>query len=338
MPDVEEKIITELQAGLAITDSPFNDLAEKLGIEKAILFEAANRLVKAGVIREISPVFNARKIGYSSTLVAVSVSDMVVPDLVKRINSFAGVSHNYARQHKFNIWFTLTVPNSIAGADPFEPVLSSLKDDFPIDEIMSLPSRKMYKLKVQFGKKSASGDLPHSSFDLHSLSAVSEPLIVSEEQKQMIRELQKGIPIVERPYEAIAKAANSALGEDSFDSGTIVDLLNSWKRQGAIRRIAGRVRHKKVGYLANAMVVFRVEPADIDNAGAALAEMPCVSHCYHRSTNDLWHYNLYAMTHAKTETELKKAIGKMIDLIKPQKYEQLYTLMEYKKESVKYFV
>ena len=338
LPNMTDKILNELQAGLDINDSPFSDLACKLGIDSQDLYNFIEKLTDQGIIREISPVFNARRLGYTSTLVAVSVSEVVVPDFVKRINTFPGVSHNYARAHKYNTWFTLTVPDSVAGADPFEPILACLQDEFDINEIMSLPSQKMYKLKVQFGVDSASGKPSQPGSEQVSLNLKSEPLYFSAEQRQLIRELQNGIPVVERPYEVIANAVNSVLGNDFFDSNMVVEQLNIWNKQGVIRRIAGRVRHKKVGYQSNAMVVFKVDCGKIDDAGQDLAAKPFVSHCYHRSTNDSWQFNLYAMTHARSESELDAAINDMVALIKPEQYEILNTVKEYKKEAVKYFV
>ena len=338
IPVLTDKILAHLQAGLTITDCPFSDLAQKLCLETNSLLDDVNQLVHDGVIREISPVFNARKMGYTSTLVAASVPEMVVPDFVKRVNTLPGVSHNYARQHKYNTWFTLTVPRSVAGADPFEPILSLLHDEFQVDEIISLPSQKMYKLKVEFSSASASGITSESDTKYLNISSESGPISISTEEKQLIRELQNGIPVIERPFETIAKAANTSLGSDVFNSEKIVRTLSDWQEQGAIRRIAGRVRHKKVGYQSNAMVVFKVAADIIDQAGHALAAKSCVSHCYHRRTTESWQYNLYAMTHAKSEAELNSAVCDMVELIKPDQYDVLNTVNEHKKQSVKYFV
>ena len=338
LPDNLDDILTELQGGLDVNVSPFNSLAQKLGMDANLLIKTINQLLDDGIIREISPVISARKLGYASTLAAASVPESVVPDFVKRVNQLAGVSHNYARAHHFNVWFTLTVPQSIAEADPFEPVIESLKTEFGINEIVGLPSMRMYKLKVQFGSKSASGDSSQSKSDIAGFRPDTEPIIISDEQKQLIRELQKGIPVVEFPFDIIAQSVNQSLGRQVFCSDTIVELLQSWHTQGAIRRIAGRVRHHKVGYQANAMVVFKVDKDKIDQAGQLLATKPCVSHCYHRKTNEFWQYNLYAMTHAKRDPELQEAIADMVNLISPDQHEILYTLKEYKKEAVKYFV
>ena len=327
-------VLAELQAGLVLSRSPFGELAEKLDIDLSDLLDLLNNLLEKQVLREISPVFNGAKLGYASTLIAASVPESHISAFVDFVNAMPGVSHNYGRGNDYNVWFTIALPLLDTAADPFEPLLAELKREFALNSIISLPVHKMYKLRVQFGKP-----LARVGRGNYAPAGSSEKVLGSlgENERALIRQLQKGLPLCEFPFARIAGESNSLAGYTVFTESGIIQLLGQWQGQGIIRRIAGRVRHYNMGYNANAMLVLSMDESEIDSAGKIIAGKDFVSHCYHRQRLSSWPYDMYAMVHAGNQNQLDNYIAEIISQIKPAGHSILYTKCEYKKMAVKYF-
>ncbi|MBN2063229.1 MAG: hypothetical protein JW745_00390 [Sedimentisphaerales bacterium] len=331
-------ILDELQVGLPICDQPFDALAHKTGLDQSEVFDIVNNLCQTGIIREITPVFNAKKLNYASTLIAATVAQDQLDNIVSLLNSLPGVSHNYARNHELNLWFTLALPlkNAIDG-DVFHPFLLQLQNQFNLATIMSLPALKMFKLKVLFGKKAPAPARQVIAPHFGNLPSAPAPAI-SAADKQLICELQKGIPLVPRPFDLIASVLANKPEPVSITGPQIVEKLQIWQQQGVMRRLSARVRHYHLGFVHNAMLVFAL-PDDytITQVGQKLASYDFVSHCYQRRRNNRWNYDLYAMVHASSATELNNNINSLINEAPASQHQILNTAHEYKKSSVLYF-
>ncbi|NTW05886.1 MAG: Lrp/AsnC family transcriptional regulator [Peptococcaceae bacterium] len=147
---------------------------------------------------------------------------------------------------------------------------------------------------------------------------------------KIIKELQKGLPLVGRPYLQIAE--NIGLSEEE-----VLARIKNLKNRGMIRRIAGSVRHRKLGFSANAMVVWIVPEADLARVGKLFAGNEQVSHCYERETNDKWKYNLYTMIHGGSREECFEISHNMAEASGVMEYKLLFSTKEFKKTSMKYF-
>ena len=155
--------------------------------------------------------------------------------------------------------------------------------------------------------------------------------MISELEKDIVRALQEGLPLVSRPYQVISQKLGVT---EELLIFTIKDMIS----RGLIRRFGAAVRHQDLGFNANAMVVWRVPEPLVDLAGDVFTGFPQVSHCYQRSTGDDWEYNLFTMVHGHTGEECRSAAVAMSEATGIKEYLILYSMAELKKTSMKYFL
>jgi DNA-binding Lrp family transcriptional regulator len=154
---------------------------------------------------------------------------------------------------------------------------------------------------------------------------------LSTKDRSIIAALQDGLAIVPKPWLQIARSL-------SIDEGELLGHVRRYKELGAIRRISAILRHRNVGYNANGMACFNIPEKDILLAGKRAAEFNQVSHCYQRPTFPEWKYALFAMVHEKSSKECDELISHIADSIHCNDYIVLYSIREFKKERVKYFM
>lgn len=146
LTEKEKKLLNIIQQDFPIISSPYLVIAENLGMKEPEVIEALSSLIKKKIVRQIGPVFEPSKLGYITTLVAASVPDESLDKTASFINSFNEVTHNYSRNHKYNLWFTLNAPSR----ERIEEILKDIKQKTKVLEIHSLPTKKMFKIKVKF--------------------------------------------------------------------------------------------------------------------------------------------------------------------------------------------
>lgn len=155
---------------------------------------------------------------------------------------------------------------------------------------------------------------------------------------KIIKELQKGYPLCEKPYKKIAENLNIKVeGRRScrgiVDEKTLLGIIRNMKKNKVIRRTGVTLSHYRLGLKSNAMVVWNVDDNKVDRIGKIIASFSFVSHCYERIRIPNWEYNLYSMVHAKTKSELSKNINKIAKAIKVKDYLILNSVKEFKKTS-----
>jgi len=148
-------------------------------------------------------------------------------------------------------------------------------------------------------------------------------------ERRILTVLQDGFPISRMPYKDIAEKVGISTEE-------LLAVLEDWKRQGKIRRIGAIVNHLKIGLAGGAMVVWKVEPENIEKAGAILAGFEEVSHCYERKSTENWPYNIYTMVHGATAKDVEQAVSRMSKACGVCDYRILATEKELKKEPPRY--
>ncbi len=320
MTDLSEKervVLDTIQQDIPLVHAPFRLIAERAGLERDEYLRTLQSLVDRNLIREISAIYNARALGYKSSLVALSSPE---PDRTAAvISAHPGVSHNYYREHAFNIWFTLTIPEE---NDFHREILNLLKEE-NYTSYRLLPSLKTYKLGVNFRHSAAKKDAPSAPVEVQTVrGALDTPLI---------RELQKPFPLVENPWREIALTLDRS--EESLMEG-----IRQLKQRGAIKRISAVIRHRKTGFASNGLACFRLPPERLDQAGHGAAQFSQVSHCYNRPTYPDWPYPLLAMTHGHSEQECRETIAAIAEEIAAEETLILFSTKEYKKERVRYFL
>jgi DNA-binding Lrp family transcriptional regulator len=316
----DRRILDRLQADLPLVTRPFRILADACSLEEDFVIERVRELCSSGIIREISALFDAGKLGYKSTLVAVRVEAADVEQLARRINRHPGVSHNYLRDHRYNLWFTLTVPQGRSFADEVEGLVGGPMEG----RVLLLPAVRVFKIGVRFSlsEEEAAG----ASRSPEPSGAGRQPFSIDI---PLVRRLQEAFPVAPNPWEEIAESL-AVSQEHLFRS------IQALKEAGVIKRIAAVLRHRRIGFTANAMACFAVR-GDIAEAGAEAARFPEVSHCYQRPVLPGWPYSLFAMVHGKSREACEDVVRRIALVIGGVEPVTLYSTREYKKERVRYF-
>lgn len=149
MPDIDQtnkEILNHIQLNFPIDARPFRIIAEKLGLEEDQLIERIGQMKKDLLIRRIGGNFSPDRLGYHSTLCAAQVPEDKIELFTRTVNSYPGVTHNYRRDHKFNIWFTFISPS----VEQIEKNLEQISRDTGVDTILNLPATKVFKISANF--------------------------------------------------------------------------------------------------------------------------------------------------------------------------------------------
>ncbi len=325
LTEFDKEILNEIQWTFPLVTRPFDDIAKKFNTSPEIIKEKLINLKKIGVLRQLSAIFDTRKLGYTSSLVAMEIEHDKLDYVANQINRHPGVSHNYERDHQFNLWFTLAVP---PGAD-----LNSELEKFNvlkgIKKVRMLPTLQLFKIGVKLDMIDNQKHEIAPTEDKKEIKNIKfEP---TEQDKDFIRELQKDMDIIDEPF--VKAATNLGITEDE-----LFTKMKHYESIGVLRRFAAILRHRQVGFTANGMIVWKVPENRITSVGETLGSFPQVSHCYERPTYDDWPYNVFSMIHCKTHTEandVAKIIQNQIDV---DEYKILFSSREFKKTRVEYFV
>lgn len=146
MDDLDKQILNIIQTDFPLASRPYQIIAERLGTTESEILSRVRQLIESGVIRKIGPVFDSRKLGYESTLVAMKVPENRLLEVANIVNEFPQVTHNYGRRHKYNLWFTLVCQNS----SEIDNILSQIRAKTGISDICLLPAERMFKIDVNF--------------------------------------------------------------------------------------------------------------------------------------------------------------------------------------------
>ena len=144
LEEIDKKILNIIQANFPITERPYREIGKTLNISEEEVFNRVMNLYKKGIIRRIGATFNSHALGYASTLCAAKVPEEKIKEFVEEINKFYQVTHNYLRQHEYNIWFTF-IDTSM---DEIERKLQIISEKTGIKEILNLPAKRLFKVRV----------------------------------------------------------------------------------------------------------------------------------------------------------------------------------------------
>jgi len=319
----DRTLLDLLQQGFPLKSAPFAVLGRRLGVGEGEVLARVRRLKEAGVIRQIGPIFDSRRLGYRSTLVAFRVEPERLDRVAGQISEHPGVSHNYGRDHTYNLWFTLTLP----GERDLEAEVERLAAENGVEDYLNLPAVRVFKIGVRFdlsGRSSAAPDRPSTPTPANSI-----PL--SPFEREVVRVVQGDLPLVDRPFEGMA--ARLGVTEEE-----LLKVLRDLARRGAMRRFGAVLRHRRAGFTANGMACWAMPEDRIVEAGEAAAVFREVSHCYQRPAYPpRWPYTLFTMVHGRRREEVEETVQRIHQAIGPADHEVLYSVKEYKKERVRYF-
>ncbi|MBM4462058.1 MAG: Lrp/AsnC family transcriptional regulator [Chloroflexi bacterium] len=325
LDETDKRLVNLAQMEFPLVAEPFAALGMELGVDAAQAMHRIDRLKARGVLRYIGPLFDARSLGYQTTLVAARVAEHRMEEAGRVIGRHAGISHAYQREHHWNLWFTLAMAS---GADMRSEV-RKLADALGAEAVVELPALKVFKLRAYFD--ATGGNAPGPQSDTTVSLSDGKAAELSPTDRAMINELQQDLPLVARPFDSMA--ARLGLDTDRF-----LACCQALLRRGIMRRYSAAVRHASLGLAANALVCWSAPSGRIEAAGRRLAALSEVSHCYERQTDPLWPYNLYAMMHGRTGEACQDIAAEVSHHCGLDGYVVLFSTQELKKARVRYVV
>lgn len=324
MDPLDRQLLDLLQESVPLVPRPFAALGRELGLGEDEVLSRTQRLKEAGIIRQIGPIFSSRRLGYQSTLVAFHVESERLEQVAALVSDHPGVSHNYSRNHFYNLWFTLTLPPH----QGMEDEIARLAEEGGIDDYLDLPSLRLFKLGVHFDMSDRRTRPKEETFTREAEPSAS----LTDFERDVVRVLQGPMPLVSRPFEDAATQLGVTTDE-------LLRVTRDLDQRGILRRLSAVLKHRNAGFTANGMVCWVVPEARIAEAGAAAAAFPSVSHCYQRPAYPpRWPYNLFTMVHGRTRDEVEDVVDRIHREIDPVEHTILYSQREFKKERVRYFV
>lgn len=282
-----------------------------------------------GILRQISAIFDAQALGFRSTLAAFQIEDHRLDAAAEIINTHPGVSHNYQRDHPFNLWFTLSVPCDL----DLTAHLAQLARKISCSHFLNLPALRMFKRQVYLRftqQQSFPPILEHPEPRMQDSQGLTD-FLPAGIQRRLMRELQKDLPLSPTPFYDIATRCD-------VKEETVLKFFTALQASQKMRRFAAILKHTTAGFMTNAMVVWKIPKQAIQRFTEYAVTHDAVSHCYERLTASDWPYNIYTMIHGKTRDDAEQIIADLTARCdEAVEYQALYTVKEYKKQRVDYF-
>lgn len=328
--EADRELLNQLQAGLALVREPYAEVGARIGMAEETVLRRLARLKEAAIVRQLSAIFDTRALGYESSLVAARYPDDRLFDAAKVVGGHPGVSHNYRRTHAFNLWYTLAVePGSRLG---LEPTMERLADATRAESMRLLPTLKLYKINVQLDMtgtvaSDAKEEAPRPT------PTRGDGVLPTDDDKRMIEVLQRDLPVEPRPFDTWAAAAGVGVEE-------LLGAAEVFVQRNYMRRFAAVLNHRKAGFGANGMAVWKVPEEELDALGPRMAAFKAVSHCYKRPTYPDWPYSIFTMVHARSKEACEDAIAAIAEetgITDPGRRAVLYSTYEFKKIRLMYF-
>ena len=320
----QPELLLALQHGLPLVPRPFAALGEPLGMSETAVVDCVTALFECGTARRFGAVFDSRSLGYDNTLCAVDVPPASLDEVSARLTPHPGVTHCYEREGRPNLWFTLTAPRPAFAAE--RQKIAALLRPF---ELVDLPAWRTFKIEAVFDTRRIEGGIGAPAAQSRARRQFL-PESLSETERAVVRRLQYSIPIVAEPFAALGK-------ELGWTPDDLLALLARWRESGVLRRIAMIVRHRELGFTANAMCVWAADPLRTADAGPVLAGFPEVTHCYERRPHPAFPFNLFAMIHVGSREHVHGLRERMTEAAGLAGGLLLMSGREFKKSSPRFF-
>jgi len=326
LEELDKRLLNLMQGSFPIASRPYAQVAAEAGISEHEAIARVQRLIDERIIRQVTPIFDTRALGYSSMLVAAKVDPENPWRAANVINAHPGVSHNYLRNHEFNIWFTIaTEPDSPLGLDGTLEVLARLAG---AESIRQLPTLKLFKIRMDLEMEG----------DTAALAKAVEVAPPAETERQpydeldvaVIRATQGDMPVIEEPYSPSA----AKLGMRIED---LLAHLRGMQERRLLRRVAAILFHRRAGFSANGMGVWKVPDERVMELGPRMAAFRGISHCYQRPTYADWPYSIFTMAHGRSKEECDAILDSIAAETGISDRATLYSSTEFKKIRLLYF-
>jgi len=279
----DRRLLDEFQRAFPLVARPFAVLGDALDLTEDTVIARLARLQAAGTVARVGGTVRPNTAG-ASTLAALAVPEARIDAVAAIVSEEPGVNHSYLREDDWNLWFVATAPD----AKGLAASLAQIGARTGL-QVLSLPLLHAFNIDLGFrltGSRAAlSTDAP---VDETALKTTDRPLLQA---------MAVGLPLVPQPFAALA----TDLG---WSEAQVLDRLARLSYARILTRIGVIVRHRAIGWAANAMVVWDVAGTEIEAAGCALAAVPGVTLCYQRQTvPGLWRYGLFSMIHGQSRAD-----------------------------------
>ncbi|HEY1357276.1 MAG TPA: AsnC family transcriptional regulator [Thermoleophilaceae bacterium] len=326
LDELDKRLLNLLQGSFPLAERPFAEVARLAEVGEDEVMRRTRRLLDERIIRELTPIFDTRVLGYQSMLVAAKIDTDNPWGPAKIINSHPGVSHNYLRNHDFNFWFTIaTEPGSELGLDGTLEVLQRLTG---AESIRQLPTLRLFKIRMDLEMERGTDAL--STAGLAEEPKDPEPIELSDRDVAVIRATQGPMTVAEEPF---APAA----AELGMSQRELLDHLEGMKERKALRRVAAILFHRRAGFSANGMGVWGIPEERIMELAPRMAAFRGISHCYQRPTYPDWPYSVFTMAHGRSKEECDAILDSIAEFSGIEDRRTLYSSTEFKKTRLLYF-
>jgi siroheme decarboxylase len=326
LDDADRALLNLMQGSFELTRRPFARVAERAGLAEDDVMARVQRLLDKRIVREITPIFDTRALGYQSMLVAAKVDPEFPHRAAKVINAHPGVTHNYLRNHDFNLWFTIAVePGSRLGLDG---TLDVLQAETGAHSIRQLPTLKLFKIRMDLEMERGTDALAAAGEAVAPREL--DPIELSDADIATISATQGPMPVTEEPYAPAAERLGVPQEE-------VLRSLESLRERGGLRRVAAILYHRRAGFSANGMGVWKVPEDEVLETGKRMAAFRGVSHCYQRPTYHDWPYSVFTMAHGRSKEECDAILDSIADATGITERATLYSSTEFKKVRMLYF-
>jgi DNA-binding Lrp family transcriptional regulator len=289
---VNLRLLDGFQRDLPVVRRPYGEIGRALGLGEDEVIARLARLVDCGAVTRVGGTCRPNTAG-ASTLAAMAVPDDRIEDVAAVVGAEEGVNHSYLRENRLNLWFVATGPDRAA----VHGLLGRLRARTRL-AVLDLPLVRPFNVDLGFALDGLSLAPPAREAD---------PDALRPGDRAILQALSDGLALDPRPFTALARE----LGRNELD---VLARIRALLAAGLIGRLGVIVRHRGLGWTANAMVVWRVPEAAVEPAGRALVGVPGVTLCYQRlPAANAWPYTLYCMIHARTRAEALAVLGRAED-------------------------
>jgi len=326
LDELDKRLLNLLQGSFPLEPRPYAAVARQAELPEDEVLRRTQRLLDERIIREITPIFDTRVLGYSSMLVAARVDSEHPWGPAKIINSHPGVSHNYLRDHDFNLWFTIaTEPDSKLGLQGTLEVLQRLTG---AESVRQLPTLRLFKIRMDLEMEKGT----------ETLAAVAEAVDHKEPEAIPLSELDVAvIRATQGPMEVTPEPFAAAAAELGISQTAVLEHLESMRERRALRRVAAILFHRRAGFSANGMGVWNVPEERILELGPRMSSFRGISHCYQRPTYPDWPYSVFTMAHGRSKDECDAILDSIAEDTGIEDRRTLYSSTEFKKIRLRYF-
>jgi DNA-binding Lrp family transcriptional regulator len=325
---LDKELLQHLQDKFPVAKRPWAEIGKRLGITEEEVLSRSERLSSDGVIRKLRTILNGQKVGgCASTLMAMRVPAEKMEKVVSIVNEYMSVTHNYQREHDYNLWFTVTT----CGGKDLRSTVEEIKGrtGIPESDVLDLPTTRVFKVDVRFKFTDFKDDSDRNGIGIPKertkMNKDDEP---DETDQAILRAAQGGIPVVKEPFAGIAREAGISQDE-------VIARLKRLISNGVIKRLGISINQRKVGIVANAVVAWRVPQEQVERVGKILSSYKEVTHCYERVTiPGKWEHSLFTVIHGYNRESVEEMAKRLSEVVGISDYLVLFSNEQFKRTSV----